>query len=142
MEEKVQVVLAQWQTCVEMANNISQRRDSMNNLMVTLNLALITAISIVWDLKSIIMCCAGMVASLVWILFINYFKRINKAKYDVIIYLESKLPEKPFYEEWEMLKEDKKHRDGTCLEKALPIVFTTIYIILAAMLFSMKEVQV
>ena len=40
----VDVVLAQWQTCVEMANSISQRRDAMNNLFVTLNLAIIAAI--------------------------------------------------------------------------------------------------
>ena len=96
MEEKTNAILSQWQTCVEMANNISQRRDSMNNLMVTLNLALITAISIAWDLKSMIMCFAGVVVSVMWILFINYFRRINKAKYDVIIALESKLPESPF----------------------------------------------
>lgn len=36
-EDKDQDVLAIWQTCVEMANGVSQRRDTMNNLFVTLN---------------------------------------------------------------------------------------------------------
>lgn len=29
-EDKIEVILAQWQTCVEMANSVSQRRDSFN----------------------------------------------------------------------------------------------------------------
>ena len=40
-DEKMEVILAQWQTCVEMANSISQRRDMMNNIFVTLNLAIL-----------------------------------------------------------------------------------------------------
>lgn len=37
----VKSVLAQWQTCVEMANATSQRRDTMNNIFVTLNLGIL-----------------------------------------------------------------------------------------------------
>ena len=36
-----QLALAQWQTCVEMANAVSQRRDATNNLFVTLHLAVV-----------------------------------------------------------------------------------------------------
>lgn len=43
-DDKTDVILAQWQTCVEMANSVSQRRDTMNNIFVTLNLAEINAI--------------------------------------------------------------------------------------------------
>jgi hypothetical protein len=39
-KENIEVLLAQWQTCVEMANAVSERRDNMNNLFVTVNLAL------------------------------------------------------------------------------------------------------
>lgn len=34
-EEQQETLLAQWQTCVEMANAVSERRDNMNNLFVT-----------------------------------------------------------------------------------------------------------
>ena len=44
-KKNVDVILAEWQTCVEMANSVSQRRYSMNNIFVTLNLAVITAVS-------------------------------------------------------------------------------------------------
>lgn len=46
IDDKIEIVLAQWQTCVEMANSVSQRRDTMNNIFVTLNLAIVAAISI------------------------------------------------------------------------------------------------
>ena len=51
--EDRELLLAQCQTCVEMANVTSQRRDSMNNIFVTLNLAIIAAVSFVWDIKSL-----------------------------------------------------------------------------------------
>jgi len=35
-EPKDELLLAQWQTCVEMANSISQRRDTMNNIFYNL----------------------------------------------------------------------------------------------------------
>ena len=45
------LILAQWQTYVEMANSVSQRRGVMNNAFITLNLALLTAVSLAWDIK-------------------------------------------------------------------------------------------
>jgi|GEM_PF-6476309 len=55
MEDK-DALLSQWQTCVEMANSVSQRRDSMNNLFVTLNIALLAANSFLWDMKRRLAC--------------------------------------------------------------------------------------
>jgi len=52
--DNINILLSQWQTSVEMANAISQRRDSMNNIYVTLNLAITTTISLIGDLKSIV----------------------------------------------------------------------------------------
>lgn len=86
-------ILAQWQTCVEMANLTSQRRDSMNNLFATLNIALIAATSIVWDLKSIVMALGGIILCFVWIAFVKYFRSLSQAKHEVITALENKLPE-------------------------------------------------
>ena len=36
--EDKELLLNQWQTCVDMANSVSQRRDNMNNIFITLNL--------------------------------------------------------------------------------------------------------
>ena len=35
-----------------MANSVSQRRDNMNNIFITLNLAIMAAVPITWDIMS------------------------------------------------------------------------------------------
>ena len=56
-----EILLAQWQTCVEMANSVSNRRDNMNNIFVTLNLAIIATFSIIGELKSLFLLISGIV---------------------------------------------------------------------------------
>ncbi len=128
-DESTEIILCQWQTCVEMANSISIRRDTMNNIFVTLNLAIITAVSITWDVKSLFILAAGIVVSVIWLLFIENFKMLNKEKFNVINDIEKLLPVKPFNDEWNKLKSNKKYKDSTKLEKTLPIMFILLYII-------------
>lgn len=83
-DDKTELILVQWQTCVEMANLVSQRRDTMNNIFVTLNLAIIAAVSINWDVKSLFILVAGIVVSVIWLLFIRNYKLLNTEKFNVI----------------------------------------------------------
>ena len=102
-EDKTEIILSQWQTCVDTANSVSQRRDSMNNIFITLNLAILAAVSITWDVKSIFILTAGIVICFLWILFIRNYKLLNTAKFEVINKMESKLPIAPLKDEWEIL---------------------------------------
>lgn len=136
---KSEISLAQWQTCVEMANSISQRRDTTNNLFVTLNIALITAISFIWDLKTVFLSIVGVIFCIIWILLINNFKQLNKEKFAVISDIEKDFDYKPFYDEWKLLKSNKKYRDSTKIERALPIVFIFVYIIIFLIIFFTKQ---
>lgn len=111
-DDKTEIVLAQWQTCVEMANSVSQRRDTMNSIFVTLNLAIVAAISINWDVKSLFILVAGIVVSVIWLLFIRNYKLLNTEKFNVINDIEKKLPVKPFNDEWKRLEKNKKYQDG------------------------------
>ncbi|MSS37637.1 RipA family octameric membrane protein [Clostridium porci] len=128
-EDKIEIILAQWQTCVEMANSISQRRDTMNNIFVTLNVAIIAAVSITWNIKSLFILIAGIVVCVIWLLFIRNYKLLNTEKFHVINSIEKNLPVQPFNDEWEKLKNNKKYTDGTKLEKTLPIMFIILYIV-------------
>lgn len=125
---QIAVFLQQWQTCVEMANAVSQRRDTMNNIFVTLNLAIVAAVSFVWSLKSLFLLAAGLVVCVIWMLFIRNFKLLNDAKFQVINQLEEKLPFSPFADEWKELKSCRKYREGTKLEKSLPLTFIILYV--------------
>ena len=137
-EDKKQDVLAIWQTCVEMANGVSQRRDTMNNLFVTLNIAVIAAVSWMWDVKTVFLCVAGLVICVVWLLYINNFKRLNTAKFRVIYDLEERLGVTPFKDEWDILKKTKRYREGTKLERILPIAFALGYAVVFVILICTK----
>ncbi len=128
-DDKTEIILAQWQTCVEMANSVSQRRDTMNNIFVTLNLAIITAISITWNLKTLFILVSGVVVCIIWIIFIRNYKLLNTEKFNVINNIEKHLPVMPFNDEWKRLKSNKKYKDSTKLEKTLPIMFIILYLI-------------
>ena len=138
MSDKKNIILAQWQTCVEMANEISHRRDTMNNLFVTINIALIAMISYVWSIKTIFVSLIGIVFCIVWIRFLINFKMLNKEKFNVINELESHLPVKPFNNEWNKLQSNKKYIDGTTIEYILPSTFIISYIIISIILFVKK----
>ncbi len=137
-EDKKQDVLAIWQTCVEMANGVSQRRDTMNNLFVTLNIAVIAAVSWMWDVKTVFLCVAGLVICVVWLLYINNFKRLNTAKFRVIYDLEERLGVTPFKDEWDVLKKTKRYLEGTKLERILPIAFALGYAVVFVILICTK----
>jgi len=141
-KENENIILSQWQTCVEMANSISQRRDVMNNLFVTLNLAIIAAITLVFDIKTIFIIAAGIVMCVIWMLFIHNFKLLNQEKFNITNEMEQHLPFQPFAKEWESLKSNKKYREETKLEKVLPIVFIILYIAAGVVIIITKTSEV
>lgn len=122
-----EITLAQWQTCVEMANSISQRRDTMNNLFVTLNLSILAAVAFAWNIKSILLLVAGISICVLWLFFINNYRILNAGKFEIINRIEQQLPFTPFCSEWEILKGNKKYREGTLLERWLPGLFIVLY---------------
>lgn len=69
-----QDILQIWQTCVEMTNSVTQRRETMNSLFVTINLAVIAAVSWMWDIRTACLCAAGLVLRVVWLLYIQLFQ--------------------------------------------------------------------
>lgn len=127
--EDKELLLNQWQTCVDMANSVSQRRDNINNIFITLNLAIIAAVSITWDIKSLFILIVGIIICILWILIIRNYKLLNTAKFNIINSIEEKLPSAPFKDEWQFLKNNKKYMDSTTLERVLPITFIILYIV-------------
>lgn len=140
-DDNQDIILTQWKTCVEMANATSQRRDAMNNIFITLNLAIAATVSFVWDLKSLFVLAAGIVVCVLWRIFIRNFRLLNAAKFDVINELEDRLPAKPFQDEWEKLQKTKKYVAGSLLEVILPNTFICLYAIAIVVILVMKLAQ-
>lgn len=123
----INVALEQWKTCANLANSISSRRDNINNLFVTLNLALIAATSAIHSLMSLIVSIVGVAFCIVWHYSITYYRNLNKAKFSVILEIEESLPFQAFKKEEEIYNKGKKFHEGTVLEKFLPIIFILGY---------------
>ena len=115
-EDEKNILLAQWQTCVEMADSISQRRDTMNNWFIIINSGLLAFASFRFDCKTFIAILAGMTLCILWIIFIRNYKELNVAKFKIINELERKLPASPFLDEWRIIKSRKKYVNSTSLE--------------------------
>lgn len=127
------VILAQWQTCVQMADSVSKRRDTANQIFVALNLALIAALK--WDFKaqSFVVLALGIVLCYVWHMIIKNFRTLNRAKYTIINNLEKELPVKPFSDEWLQLLNECRYKEGTSIESNLPIIFGVAYVVIGFM---------
>ena len=106
---ELNLLLEQWKTCVDMANSVSQRRDTMNNWFITLNIGLFVALSMNFDRKSILGSILGICLCIIWLGFINNFKKLNTVKFKIINELEKKLPKQPFDQEWKRLKSKEKY---------------------------------
>ena len=122
-------VLEQWKTCVEMANNNTEKRTNTNNIFITINAALLAVVSFSLDYKSIILSLVGVAVCIVWLNSIESYKKLSSAKYHIINEIELQLPLKPFTYEWEVLKKEKKYLGLTKIEKVLPWLFIFLYVI-------------
>lgn len=131
------VVVQQWQTCVESANVVSQRRDAVNGLFVTLSLAIVAAVSTFWDYRALPLLAAGCVMCVAWLLYLYSLKTLNSAKFKVINSLEISLPFAPFKDEWCDVKSRKGFVKGTTIERIMPVSFIVLYIAMAVLILFM-----
>ncbi len=163
-EDATATLLELYKTAVQMADNVSARRAGANSFFLTLNTALAAVVGIVsaarkppphgnlptFDAFGIVLTAiAGIVLALTWQALLRYYRRLNRAKWDVINTLEKRLPAQPFTDEWAILhpapspgktlpsqwtrwwRREVQHREATVVEQVVPLVFVAIYLALA-----------
>lgn len=123
-----ETILEQWKTCVEMANSNTEKRNTANNVFITINSAILAIVTFSLDYKSILLSIIGIVICALWIRTIRSYTQLSKAKYDIINEMEKYLPMRPHTYEWEKLQKDK-YVGLTKIEKLLPIVFMILFLI-------------
>jgi hypothetical protein len=122
---------------VEMADRVSQRRQTANSFYLSINTLLVggsTYLSILYprEWSSIAVSVAGIAICALWSMNIISYKTLNAAKFSVINSLETRLPFQPFTQEWSILDPDddgKRHNPFHKIEIAVPWVFAALYII-------------
>lgn len=142
-----------YKTAVEMADRVSARRMTANGFFLTLNTTLITILGFMYgklatDKRAVLifMATVGIVLAFAWFFAIRSYKRLNKAKYEVINEIEKDLPYQIFTDEWKLLKGDTadepkgwrkgwlgfkdRYTDLTNIEGIVPLVFGLIYVLI------------
>lgn len=135
ISERVEDVLEIYKLLVEMADRVSQRRQSANSFYLTVNTAIIGATAYTtretegvstWAISS-----AGVAICILWIRAVRSYKSLNSAKFKVITELEQRLPVKAFKNEWEILKDmgRKRHTPFHKVEVLVPFVFIFVHFV-------------
>ena len=151
MSEKLEI----YQMAVEMADRVSSRRMVANGFFLSVHTALVTVVGFTYekvatDQKSVLIISAmmGFLLAWTWFFAIRSYRRLNRAKFNVINKLEKDLATQYFTNEWaELTKtteddlELKSFRDRwlkfkdryttlTNIESVVPIVFVIIYVVI------------
>jgi len=145
MDEK-EILLEQYKVFVKTADDITARRLATNKFYLTLLLGLFTIagflnkkeIATLFDKEIILILISiiGIFLSIIWYMNIESFRLLNSAKFKVIHEMEKELAYPCFDKEWQFRKgEDvsKAYPRFTQIEKYLPIVIGSIYVVVFVM---------
>ena len=119
---------------VEMADKISERRQSANSFFLTINTAIVGLVSYLQLGESetpkvifhLVIGLAGLIICFMWYRLVLSYKQINSVKFKVIHLIEQNLPIAPYDSEWEKLgrgKDPSKYLPFTHIEIFVPWVF-------------------
>ena len=131
VHEKLEI----YKLLVEMADRVSQRRQSANSFYLTINTAIIGGSVLIahadyGDLGGAIIPLAGILICCLWISAIRTYRTLNGAKFKVITDLEAKLPVQAFEKEWALLEAgtaDRKYKPFYKTEIRVPMVFLLLH---------------
>lgn len=134
------ILFEQYKLYVEMADEVSNRRNDMNKFYVILSTSLISIFQIIASITHeistgvlviiIAIFIIFIFINCVWIINIKSYSKLNCGKFDVINEIENKLPAKGFTIEWELLTEVYQYNELTNVEKNIPIIMMGIGVII------------
>ena len=139
------ILFEQYKLYVEMANDVSERRDRTNKFYATLMSLLLTIFGIINSINKewiifIIPLSIMILISLVWMKNIQSYSTLNRGKFDVINEIEKELPAKGFTIEWELM-ELYHYQELTKVEKNVPLIILLISTILTISLIVAVFIQ-
>ena len=140
------ILIEQWKTSVDFAKDISNRRQSMNGLLMTGLSLLLSGIlfsnrmsnlnNYQYGIIVLTICVVGIVLCYLWVKQLNYYSTLNIIKYDVIREIEKRLPAKIYTYENENFYESKSGRKSfSKIEKRVPMVFAFVFLVIFVVVF-------
>lgn len=127
-------LLSQYELYVKSAESISDRRQNANSHFITINVAIISLLGILFQVKwlevVLWIACVGIATCAIFYVLLGSYRQLNKTKFDVIWEIEEKLPAQVYGYEWHLLSghQQKRYLSLSCIEKAIPVVFGLAYL--------------
>ncbi len=132
-------VLEQYRLYVLMADKISERRQSANTYLLTVNTVLAAILGLATAVPGrnsslaflAIGGIAGMVLAYTWYRLIASYRQLSSGKFRVVHAMERLLPLRPYDAEWAALgrgEDPKIYRPFTSVETWIPGVFFVLYL--------------
>jgi hypothetical protein len=133
---------------VDMADRISARRGIANSFFLSVNTGLAAFMGASNDLRWYV-AASGIAFCVTWWALLKSYRDLNRAKFDIILPMEERLPVRVFGDEWDRLKASKptsesgqsqrrrdalrawtgKYRELGQVERIVPFVFGAMYVI-------------
>lgn len=134
---------------VEMADRVSQRRQSANSFYLTLSTLIFGSSTYIKTEESnsiyaISISVSGILVSTLWHSSIQSYKSLNAAKFKVIHDLESNLPYQYYKKEWRLLDPDQdgvRHKQFHVTESAVPKIFFALHVIILIVSIPWSKIQ-
>ena len=130
-----------YKIAVEMADRISARRGLANSFFLTINT---TVLGILGTVKaSWYLAIAGIILCVSWWALLKSYRDLNRAKFEVILAMEQKLPARLYGDEWNYLRREhvrlapnpaairawfRYYRELGVVERTVPWVFVLVYV--------------
>jgi len=137
---------------LDMADRISDRRQTSNNYFLALNTAIVGLVGysrlglqdtgfflnrLAWIISIV-----GIIICFVWYRMVRSYKDLNSGKFKVIHQIEKLLPIRPFDAEWDILgrgKDRQLYLPFTHLEIYVPLVFALLHLGIIIAFFFVKQ---
>jgi len=142
--------LEQYRIYLHVFNTTSERRLKANEFYLAINTAIMGILGY-FEIKGpaerpvvlVLVPFVGVAICYCWYRIIQSYRQLNKAKFSIIHSAEKKLPLSLFETEWELLgkmKDPKKYRPLSSIEKYIPVIFIVLYILIFFANFPWSEI--
>lgn len=128
-----------YKLAVDMADRVSARRAGANSFFVTVQSAVVASLGFLAAQEPaapngilLAVCGVGILGAGVWFLLLRSYRHLNRAKFDVILALETRLPVQLFADEWASLKKDPvsrwrgRYAELGTVERLAPLLFAAL----------------
>ena len=121
----------QYKILISSAEEISSRRATANNYLISVNSLLVTVhafgSSVQPDAQwQLVLPLAGLIICFSWWTLIRSYRNVNSAKFKVIHNLESNFASQPYKDEWDLMANN--HIPLSHIEQWIPAVFGALYL--------------